>query len=147
MRALALGAILVAALATPAPAVACGTIPVGPNTPTGIAGCVRWGEGIASWYASGGPGLGVAMNYCTWSVRHRHGCGYVTITSLDTGLTVTAPVVDFCDCYTGTDDERIADLQPNTVLALGLNFSRGLYRVDVQPGAPPTLPDTAMEAP
>lgn len=102
--------------------------PVGPNTPTGIAGCEREGRGIASHY---GPGSGVAMNFCTWTYRHRHGCGSVRITSLDTGITVVAPVIDFCDCWTTTPDERIVDLQWGVVSALGLDTSQGLYRVEV----------------
>lgn len=99
-----------------------------PNTPTGIAGCQVWGEGIASHY---GPGNGVAMNFCTWVLRHEQGCGYATITSLDTGLSVRVPIVDFCDCYTGTDNQRIVDLQYGVLEALGLNYSGGLFEVSV----------------
>lgn len=106
----------------------CYQIPVSPNTPTGIAGCERWGIGIGSHY---GPGNGVAMNFCTWTLRHRAGCGTVTITSLDTGLSVTAPVVDFCDCYTTTSKERIVDMQWGIVASLGLDTSQGLYKVEV----------------
>lgn len=108
----------------------CYPIPVGPNTPTGIAGCERWGKGIASYY---GPGSGVAMNFCTWTYRHEHGCGFITVKSLASGLQVTVPVVDFCDCYTGTPDERIIDLQYGVVQLLGLNMSQGLYEVEVWP--------------
>ena len=107
----------------------CYTIPKGSNSPTGIAGCVRFGRGIASYYA---PGGGVAMNFCTWTRRHSSGCGRVSITALSTGRHVTVPVVDFCDCYTGTSDERIVDLQTGVLAALGLNPSRGLYQVVVE---------------
>ena len=125
----------------------CRPEPVTPNTPTGIAGCERAGEGIASHY---GPGDGVAMNFCTWQRRHSIGCGFVTITAVDTGLTVTVPVVDYCDCFTGTADERIVDLQYGVVAALGLDVGRGLYPVVVTHQFPATpapfvlLPDTAV---
>ena len=155
MTAIRLGlaaAVLAAAAALPAPTVACGPEPITPNTPTGIAGCVRLGDGVASHY---GPGSGVATNACTWTVRHSTGCGRLAIQSHDTGLVVVVDVVDFCDCYTGTPDERIVDLQYDVVDALGLDRSLGLYRVTVwregietpQPPAdapaPAMLPDTA----
>ena len=127
---------------------ACESVEVTPNTPTGIAGCYRTGVGKASHFA---PGNGVAMNFCTWKHRHAYGCGWATITSLQTGITVQAPVIDFCDCYTGTDRERIIDLQYGVVEALGLNWEAGIYDVSVtlsDPPAPlPLLPNTAMEAP
>jgi len=119
----------------------CEPEPVTATTPTGIAGCFRWGEGIASHY---GPGDGVAMNYCTWERRHSIGCGSVSVTSLETGKTVIAPVVDFCDCYTGTRRERIVDLQYGVVTALGLSLSQGLYPVRVRPVTEGLLPDTAI---
>lgn len=106
----------------------CYQVPISHNTPTGIAGCERWGIGTGSHY---GPGNGVAMNFCTWTRRNSVGCGAVTITSLDTGLSVTVPVVDFCDCYTTTPRERIIDMQWSVLHSLGLNTSQGLYRVKV----------------
>jgi hypothetical protein len=71
------------------------------------------------------------MNFCTWVLRHEQGCGLVTITSSDTGRTVTVPVVDYCDCYTGTDNQRIVDLQYGVLDALGLDYAKGLYEVSV----------------
>ncbi len=108
----------------------CEPEPITAFTPTGIAGCIRSGEGIASRY---GPGTGVAMNFCTWELRHSAGCGWVTITSLETGITVTVQVIDFGDLYTGTPDERIVDMQFGVVSALGLDFEQGLWRVSVCP--------------
>ena len=137
-----LAAFLLHAGATPAGA-DCHPVPVTPNTPTGVAGCPGYGEGIASWYGSGGPGSGVAMNDCTWGIRHTVGCGYVRVTALDTGRSIIAPVVDFCDCYTGTSRERLVDLQPGALAALGLDPARGLYPVRVEPAAG-FLPDTAL---
>jgi hypothetical protein len=144
-------AALLALCLWPTPVKACEPEPITPNTPTGIAGCERWGTGVASHY---GPGTGVAMNFCTWELRHSTGCGSVAIQSLATGITVTVPVVDFCDCWTTTKYERIVDLQYSVVSALGLNLSDGLYKVNVQPAtgpvapvAPVLLPNTATEAP
>ena len=117
---------------------ACESTPITANTPSGIAGCERWGAGTASHY---GPGDGVAMNFCTWALRHSSGCGWVTITSAQSGQSVSALVIDFCDCWTGTPDERIVDLQYGVVAALGLDLADGLYPVSVQ--AAMMLPDTA----
>jgi len=118
----------------------CYSVPVTPNTPTGIAGCGRWGHGIASHY---GPGNGVAMNFCTWVVRHDTGCGSSRITSIDTGRSVVVPITDFCDCYTGTSDERLVDLQYGVVSLLGLPLSQGLYQVVVEPASVQQVPQEA----
>lgn len=106
--------------------------------------------GTASWY---GPGNGVATQWCTWTLRHTQGCGYLRIQSHETGIVVTAPVIDWCQCYRGTSDERIVDLQWGVVDALGLERSQGLYEVTtwrvIAPatGTSPRLPDTALTAP
>ena len=103
--------------------------------------------GTASWY---GPGDGVATQWCTWMLRHTHGCGFAVITSLETGITVEVPVVDWCQCFRGTPQERIIDLQWGVVAALGLPRSQGLYPVRVEWVAsigPTTLPNTAMPDP
>jgi hypothetical protein len=106
----------------------CHDVPITENTPSGIAGCIQWGKGTASFYTA--TGIGAAMNFCTWTLRHEAGCGTVKVTSLDTGLSVRIPVVDFCDCY-WTTDRRIIDLQGGVLGLLGLNPPQGLWKVEV----------------
>jgi hypothetical protein len=146
-----IGALLAFVVGVALASAACEPEPVTVNTPTGIAGCEVWGDGIASMY---GPGDGAAMNFCTWEVRHSVGCGMVEVAALDTGRTVIVPVIDFCDCYTGTSNQRIIDLQYGVVDALGLPRSAGLWAVHVTPAAaafvaPPSvraLPDTSLRS-
>jgi len=98
-------------------------------------------HGIASHY---GPGTGVATQWCSWVRRHTVGCGWLRIQSGQTGLTVVAPVIDWCQCYRGTRDERIVDLQWDVVEALGLELAQGLYPVTVVRTDAAGIPDTAM---
>lgn len=106
-------------------------------SPTGVAGCELYGEGLASWW----QGPGVARNDCTWPWT---GCQPLTIRSLDSGRAITVTPTMYCDCYSGTPNERLVDLDPASLSALGLDPSRGLYRVEVLPAGPTMLPDTAM---
>jgi len=102
-----------------------------------------WVQGTASEY---GPGTGVAMPFCTWTLRHEDGCGWVRIQSLQTGVTVVVRVVDWCQCYVGTADERIVDLQYGVVAAMGLERAQGLYPVQVQRlSATAGLPNTSFQ--
>ena len=131
------------------PYVGCRPEPVTEHTPSGLAGCIVYGEGIASMW--GGPG--VARNDCIWPWTD---CTPIRITSLDTGLFVDVTPTLFGDLYIGApgpngEQARIVDLDPATVAALGLDPSRGLWPVRVEPLlenlsstriAP--LPDTAV---
>ena len=108
------------------------------------AGLSRAVDGWASHY---GPGTGVAMRFCTWVLRHTQGCGSVVITSKTTGLSTSAPVVDWCYCIVpeSAHPRRVVDLQWGVLDQLGLNRGDGLYRVSVEGTGVPAIPDTAME--
>lgn len=111
--------------------------PVPPNEPTGIRGCVRYGAGIASRY----DGSSVARSDCVWPWT---ACTPIQITSLETGRSIIVTPAMYCDCYTGTPDERIVDLDRATVAALGLDWEDGLYNVSVESLAGGFLPDTRI---
>lgn len=119
-------------------AVPVGTL-MGPSAPPAASQAIL--TGVASWY---GPGTGVATQWCTWTLRHQIGCGFLAIQSHDTGLVVIAPVIDWCQCYRGTPNERIVDLQLGVVGALGLDPAAGLYAVMTWPVDTAGLPDTAV---
>ena len=113
----------------------CHEIPITSWSPTGIAGCEIYGTGLASWW----NGPGIAVNSCVWPWT---ACPPLRITLSETGRSITVTPTMFCDCYTGTSDQRIVDLDPSALKALGLDPSKGLYRVSVQPAF--QLPDTAL---
>lgn len=156
--------VLICALAGAAPVDAgdetCHPIEVTWYSPSGVAGCTLDGPtaGVASWY----PGRVAAANWCVWPWT---ACGSARVTSHATGISITVPVAQYCDCW-WTTDRRLVDLTQDQVLALGLDPADGIFAVTVEPieqagdprldesvagdgasGAaipPVTLPDTAL---
>ena len=134
---LLLWGIVLGMLLAPRARAICTPIEVTWYSPTGVAGCEVYGEGTASWW----QGPGVARNDCTWPWT---ACAPISVTSHQTGLTIIVTPTMFCDCYTGTSRERIVDLDPAALAALGLDPGQGLYPVTVYPASWGGLPDTAM---
>ncbi len=100
-----------------------------------------YGEGIASTW----QGPGSARNDCVWPFDQ---CIALTVISLDTGRSIVSVPTTWCMCWVGVigplgETERIIDLAPDQVAALGLP-GPGLYRVRVEP-ATVTLPNTALD--
>jgi len=120
----------------------CEPYPITEHSPTGVVGCVVYGVGTASMW--GGPG--VARNDCVWPWTD---CQTITVRSLETGIVIIVTPRMFGDLYTTTVHERIVDLDPAAVAALGLDPARGLWPVEVLPfregESSAVLPDTAVE--
>lgn len=80
---------------------------------------------MASWWASFGPGIYAALpGYVAGT--------HVTIRVWSGELHVDAKVITSCQCFVGTPDERIVDLSPGILRALGLDPGRGLYPVAIE---------------
>ena len=84
--------------------------------------------GIASWYATGGPGIygaaGPALRQGNWR-------GSVVTVCVMGGRCLALRLSDWCQCLLGQANERIVDLSLDVVRALGLDPARGLYEVEV----------------
>jgi hypothetical protein len=126
------------------PLMDCREEPASQWAPAGYVCGPQYGIGWASMW--GGPG--VARNDCVYPWTD---CPPLRVTSLQTGLSITVMPVTWCMCWVGVtgpngEQQRIIDLDLSQVAALGLDPSRGLWKVRVTPASPlPTtlLPDTA----
>lgn len=88
-------------------------------------------EGIASYYGGsrGFHGIAhVAVQDGRWTGEVQR---YVEVCIRDHGCE-TLPVVDYCQCYRGTDKERIVDLSIETVRLFGLDTSAGIWHATLK---------------
>lgn len=88
----------------------------------------KWGKPIR-YYVAAGPELRklVRQRYMMKPLAIR-------ITSVKTGKSVIAYVVDWCGCHgrkKDKNDTRLVDLSPALFQALGLPLSRGIMKVEV----------------
>ena len=131
--------ILLGSLALPTPtAAACRQTQKEWYNPSGWEGCLIFGTGLASQW----QGPGVARNSCTYPWTN---CTTIRITSLETGREIVVTPQMFCDCYTNTDNQRLVDLGPAAMAALGLDPNKGLHPVTVEPATAISLPNTSMK--
>lgn len=107
--------------------------------PVVVAGKASWYDakrnGQSAWYtragikfyAAAGPALRAALGGYAYRETYE-----VKITNLDTGLSATAWVVDWCQCSEGRPTEKAVDLSPALFKALGVSLSRGVQRVTIE---------------
>jgi hypothetical protein len=88
--------------------------------------------GLATWYATSGPGeyaaAGPALRTAGWRGSH------VVVTGFLGGRSnsITVALTDWCQCLKGTDDERLIDVSPSIFLAICGPLSLGKCKVEVQ---------------
>ncbi len=107
------------------------------------ASAVRGAEPGVSGIASTWAGPGAATHDCVWPWKN---CASRAVQSLDTGLVILVTPTMYCDCFVGRvgpngETERLIDLDPSMVRALGLDPAVGLWRVTVWPFDPATAID------
>lgn len=112
----------------------------------GSVGAAEPVQGIASTW----QGPGAATPDCRWPWTD---CQTRAVRSLQTGLVIIVTPQMYCNCYVGRvgpngETERLIDLDPAQVAALGLDRAQGLFPIEVWTVGPGSgLPDTAMAQP
>jgi hypothetical protein len=149
---LAAWAVVLALAAAVSPVLAgdCEPEPASAWAPAGYVCPPQWGDGWASSWS----GPGAATNWCTHALRDSTGCGLVRVQSHATGLVILIEPSEWCMCWVSVtgpngETERLIDLDPGMVAALGLDPAAGLWPVSVWPvdtrSGQLLLPDTAIE--
>lgn len=108
-----------------------------------LATAVRAGDGTG--IASMWQGPGAATHDCVYPWTS---CATRAVQSLETGVTIIVTPTMYCDCYVGRtgpngETERLIDLDPGQVRALGLDPADGLWGVRVWLVNGAGLPNTA----
>ena len=107
------------------PSIAATTVTPAPSASSGSGSMAAGLRGVASWWNSWGHGLYAAAGP---ALRVGHWLGEtVTVCSTDTGKCIPVPITTSCQCY----GSRLIDLSLDTIYALGLSPSRGVFRVQV----------------
>jgi hypothetical protein len=88
--------------------------------------------GRASWYPSTRGYWGIPAVALPGSWYRPRGTADQRVEVCVAGRCATVPVVDYCDCYIGTDYARVADMSWALVQQLGLASRRGLYTVSMR---------------
>lgn len=143
LRLVAWAVVLLLAAAVPVNAgdETCRSEPESQWAPAGWVCPPHYGIGTASTW----QGPGAATNGCSHAIRDTTGCPAIAVRSLTTGLVIQVVPTEWCHCWVGVtgpggETERLVDLGPELVAALGLP-GPGLWPVEVWPAADPTAAD------
>ena len=88
-------------------------------------------RGAASWYPGTGGWLGTAHVAMPLARTLAAGAAAPLVRVCVGGRCLTVPVVDSCACFWDTSAEMLVDLSLPLVRALGLDPSRGIYKVQI----------------